>query len=151
EEIVNTNSRPPWAHVSIHIKNVNNRSFSQDWKKSYANFAQWLKDTGNYEKARLVPGVDITCAFIDRVPTKNEEDSAMPQSKTRRLDIASLEEKPGILKITGLEQLEWCLSQYHRNSEADYEVFFVLNSGEVISGFLDEASAPAFIRERFTP
>ncbi|MDD4335122.1 MAG: hypothetical protein PHY77_05905, partial [Desulfotomaculaceae bacterium] len=58
---------------------------------------------------------------------------------------------PGILKITGLEQLEWCLSLYHRNREqAAYEVFFVLNSGEVISGFLEETSAPAFIREHFT-
>lgn len=148
EEMNNTNRKPPWATVNIHVKNC---SFGQDWKKSHANFAQWLKDTGNYERARLLPGVDITCAFIDRATAINEEDSERPQSKTRQLDIAALEEKPGILKITGTEQLEWCLRQYHSNSEqAAYEVFFVLNSGRVISGFLDEVSAPAFIQEHFT-
>lgn len=147
EEMINTNGKPPWATVNIHVKN---RSFGQDWKKSHANFAQWLKDTGNYERARLLPVVDITCAFIDRAAAINEEDSERPQSKTRQLDIAALEEKPGILKITGTEQLEWCLRQYHRNSEqAAYEVFFVLNNGGVISGFL-EADAPAFILEHFT-
>jgi hypothetical protein len=61
-----------------------------------------------------------------------------------------LEERPGILKITDPEQLEWGLRQYYRNDEqAAYEIFFVRNNGDVISGFLGEAGAPAFIQEHF--
>jgi hypothetical protein len=68
----------------------------------------------------------------------------------RRLDLTELEERPGILKITDPEQLEWCLRQYYRNDEqAAYEIFFVRNNGDVISGFLGKAGAPAFIQEHF--
>ncbi|MDD3654692.1 MAG: DUF6449 domain-containing protein [Desulfotomaculaceae bacterium] len=152
EEIVNINGKIPWAQVHIQVKN---RSFSQDWKKSYVNFEQWLKDTGKHDQVRLLPGADIACAFIDRAPAINEEDSERPQSKTgqltRQLDIAALEEKPGILKITGQEQLEWCLRNYYENSErAVYQVVFVKNDGETISGFLGEADAPSFIKEHFS-
>jgi ABC-2 type transport system permease protein len=150
EEMVNINGKPPWANVNIHIKNLQDRSFSQDWKKTYTNFEQWLKDTGKYEQIRLLPGTDITCAFIDRVSVSDDKELQGPYAKTRRLDLAELEDRPGILKITDPEQMEWCLRQYYRNGEqADYEIFFVRNNGDVISGFLGKAGAPAFIQEHF--
>lgn len=153
EEVVNINGKPPWANVDIHIKNIQNRSFNQNWKKTYTNFERWLKDIGKYEQARLLPGTDISCAFIDRVSVGDEKDlEGRPYVKTRRMDLAELEKRPGILKITDPEQLEWGLREYYGNSEqAAYEVFFVRNNGEVISGFLGEAGAPSFIREHFTP
>jgi ABC-2 type transport system permease protein len=150
EEIVNINSKPPWASINLQLTNIQTRSYSQEWKKTYTNFEQWLKDTGKYEQVRLLPGTDITCAFIDRVSVRDDKDLHGPYAKARRLDLTELEERPGILKITDPEQLEWCLRQYYRNDEqAAYEIFFVRNNGDVISGFLGEAGAPAFIQEHF--
>jgi ABC-2 type transport system permease protein len=150
EEIVNINSKPPWASINLQLTNIQTRSYSQEWKKTYTNFEQWLKDTGKYEQVRLLPGMDITCAFIDRVSVRDDKDLHGPYAKVRRLDLTELEERPGILKITDPEQLEWCLRQYYRNDEqAAYEIFFVRNNGDVISGFLGKAGAPAFIQEHF--
>ncbi|MDD4169961.1 MAG: hypothetical protein PHD36_06875 [Desulfotomaculaceae bacterium] len=148
EEIVNINRKIPWAQVHIQLKD---RFINQEWEKSHLNFEQWLKDTGKHDQVRLLPGVDISCAFIDRAPAVSEEDSERPQSKTtRQPDLAALEEKPGVLKITGPEQLEWCLRHYGNNEQAAYQVVFVHNDGGTISGFLGEADAPSFIQEHFT-
>ncbi len=149
EEIINADGKPPWATVYISVKDY---SYGQDWKKSYVYFPQWLKDTGNYERARLLPGVDVTRAFIDRVAVPDEKEPERKQVKPRATDWIDLEARPGILEITDQEQLEWCLSQYFRNGEhADYEVFFVLKSGAVVTGYLGEAGAPDSIRRHFIP
>lgn len=148
EEIVNINNKPPWGHVNIQVKS---RSISQEWKKSYINFEQWLKDIGKHDQIRLLPGKDIASAFIDRAPAVNKQEFERPSSKTSALDIMALQNKPGILKITDPEKLEWCLRHYHGNSEqASYQVVFLLNNGGAVSGFFSEADAPPFIKEHFT-
>ncbi len=66
--------RTPWAHITILLDNP--RRVDLDWKKSYAYFEQWLKETGKYNQARLLPGEDITSAIVDRMPNLDKQDLA---------------------------------------------------------------------------
>lgn len=142
EEIVG--GRPSWASVEIRVKN---RVFCQDWKKSYTHLEQWLKDSGNYEQARLMPELDLACAYIDKFSAPDEEEDRIPRSKEWMMDPESLAQRPGVLKITDPDQMEWCLREYYGDdTEAAYEVFFVLKNSGIISGYLKGTDAPAFIR-----
>lgn len=147
-EMVNLSGKTPWAHVHIHM---DHRSFIQDWKKSYVYFEQWLKDSGNHDRVRLLPGVDINYALLDRPPDRNGADRQQKPG-AGQLDIQALENKPGVLKITDPAKMEWCLRHYQGNREgAAYQVFFALNGGDVLSGFLDAAGAAPFIQEHDPP
>ena len=145
EEIKNMDQRPPWAHVTLFLGN--NYRIDQDWKKTYFNFEQWLKETGKYNQARLLPGQDFTSAIVDKNPYLNKQDTS---KRPGQENLPELENKPGILKITDPEKLELCLLSYNTNSEqALYKVVFLLNNGRTFSGFISEADAPAFIKEHF--
>lgn len=147
-EMVNLSGKTPWAHVNIHM---DNRSFSQDWKKSYVHFEQWLKDSGSHDRVRLLPGVDINYALLVKPPDRNEA-GRQQKPGAGHLDIQALENKPGVLKISDPAKIEWCLRNYHENREgAAYQVFFALNGGDVLSGFLDTAGAAPFIQEHHPP
>ncbi len=153
EEMKNMDLRPPWAHISILLKN--NRTVHLDWKKSYLNFEQWLKESEKYYQARLLPGEDIASAIVDKDPDLNKQDLDNKKAEPVIINqetILELEKKPGILKITETEKLELCLRHYISNSEqAAYKVVFQLNNGSYISGFFSEADAPAFVKEHFAP
>ncbi|MDD4237257.1 MAG: DUF6449 domain-containing protein [Desulfotomaculaceae bacterium] len=148
EEITTINQGPPWANIDVTLEN--HRNVSLVWKKSYDNFEQWLKNIGEYNQARLLPE-DINFAIMDKLPDLDKLDL----DKTRTQDILDLENKPGILKLTDPEQLEFCLRNYLHNynrdneEQAAYSVVFQLKNGNTLSGFLFEADAPAFVKEHF--
>jgi len=151
EEMTAMKQRPPWAHITVCLKN--HRRVDLDWKKSYANFEQWLKETGKYNQARLLPGEDITSAIMDKMPDLNKQEPGKRPVIINQGSILGLENKPGVLKITDPEKLELCLlclRNYNLNGEhAVYNVVFLLNNGGTFSGFISEADAPAFVKEHF--
>jgi len=131
EEMTSGNRSPSWASIDITLDNK--RVVSLSWEKSYEHFEQWLKDTGQHDKARLVPA-DIEFALLDKFTgdTKN---------------YVVYEEKPGVLKITDPEALEVCLRNYTHgytrgNEQAAYHVVFKLKNGNTFYGFLFEEDTP---------
>jgi ABC-2 type transport system permease protein len=138
EEMTITNRSPSWANINITLDNK--WIISLDWEKSYEHFDQWLKDTGQYDQARLVPA-DIKYVLLDKFTGEIGES-------------VIYEEKPGVLKLTEPERLEFCLRNYTHgytrgNEQAAYHVVFELKDGSIIYGFLFEEDAPGFIKEHF--
>jgi len=132
--------RAPWAGITVYTKN--NYHVGLSWKKTYVNFENWLIETGKYNQARLLPGEDIACAYVDNKPEFNN----------RGPDKQELEKRPGILKTADPEKLELCLQNYGTDiRKAAYKVFFLLNNGNIIYGFFSEADAPAFVKQHFVP
>jgi len=107
EEMRAVKQRPPWASITICLKN--HCTVNLVWEKSYANLEQWLKETGKYNQARLLPGEDITSAIVDKIPDLNKQDPDKQPVIINQRSILGLENKPGILKITDPEKLELCL------------------------------------------
>ncbi len=155
-----TDRKPPWAHIRITLNN--NRDISLSWEKSYGNFEQWLKDSGEYNRARILPDEDIAYALVDKnkeilenAPQAGENVARLPASQTTHQDIlVTTEEKPGMLKITDPEELELCLRNYRdfreeKAEQAAYSVIFQLNDGSAFSGLLFEADTPDFIKKHF--
>lgn len=148
EEMASVKQRTPWARITILLDN--SRRVDLDWKKSYAHFEQWLKESGKYNQARLLPGEDITSAIVDRMPDLDQQDLAKQAAVIKQEAILGLEDKPGILKITDPEKLELCLRNYGTNGEqAAYKVVFLLNNGGTFSGSFFETDAPSFVKEHF--
>lgn len=147
EEMTASKQRPPWANITVCLKNQ--RRVDLDWKKSYADFEQWLKETGKYNQARLLPGEDIASAIVDKMPGLNKQEPDKHPANIRQ-EFQQLENKPGVLKITDPEKLELCLRNYNANGEqAVYKVVFLLNNGGAFSGFISEVEVPAFVKEHF--
>jgi ABC-2 type transport system permease protein len=170
EEMTDANRRPSWAN--IHISLNNGRDVSLNWEKSYGHFEQWLKDTGEYNQARIIPGEDIAFAIVDKykeildnAPQAGEYavrivkagtglNTQHPASQTTSQDIPATEEVPGMLKITDPEELELCLRNYRYSrvdnaEQAAYSIIFQLNDGSAFSGLLFEADTPDFIKKHF--
>lgn len=146
EEMTTINNGPAWAHINVTLGD--HRIVSLPWKKSYDHFEQWLIKTGQYNQARLLPE-DIDFAIVEKIPDIDSLD------KLRKQDILELDNKPGVLKITGQEELELCLrnymSHYSRGNEAmaTYNIVFKLKNGNTFYGFLFESDSPAFIKAHF--
>ncbi|MCG9968956.1 DUF6449 domain-containing protein [Pelotomaculum terephthalicicum JT] len=151
EEMQANANKQSWAGITVYLKN--NRTVDLSWEKSYADFEQWLKETGRYNQARLLPGDDITSAFVYRMTDLDKQEPDKPGVAINRdIPIPELEKKPGVLKITDPDKLELCLRNYSiSGKQAVYKVVFPQNNGEIISGFFSEADAPSFVKEHFTP
>lgn len=144
--------RSPWAEIEVYFNNQYNQySCGVRWNKSYANFEQWLKSTGKYDQARLMPE-DISYAIVAKEPDQKDKNPREPQVvKPEPASIQELETRPGVIKITASDQLESCLRIYQDTypDNAEYTIMFQLENGGVISGTFSETDVPNFIQEHF--
>lgn len=131
--------RSSWADITIRTND--HRCFYLSWNKSYAYFDQWLKTSGQYEQARIIPERDLDYAIV----AKNFKDS----KTTGRMkpfpghpspeDLSAWEHMPASLKIADPVQLEQCLQKYTNNEQQEYKIMFVLKNGNAFYGYLPEA------------
>ena len=143
-----TNPKASWAHISISLPDRNGIDLA--WQKSYTNFANWLRATGQYEQARLLPE-DISQALVSQAFQFNESaPDGRYEPKSRSIDMADLEKRPGVLHITDSRELEQCLQDYYDSyyEEAAYDVIFLLKNDRTVEGVFLEGQVPAFIAGR---
>lgn len=141
--------RSPWAEIEVYFNNQ--YSCGVRWNKSYANFEQWLKSTGKYDQARLMPE-DISYAIVAKGPDQEHKNPREPQAvKPEPTSIQELETRSGVIKITASDQLESCLRIYQDiyPDNGEYTIMFQLKNGGVISGTFSETDVPDFIQEHF--
>jgi len=144
--------RPGWANINMVLKNNKTTEFS--WEKSYVNFEQWLKNTGEYNNARLIARDDIQYAVVTKQTGAGEEGTEeyrRYKEEPQQL-LLDAEKIPGHLKIIDPEKLEVCLRQYTSNYryQKPYDIVFLLKNGNVFAGGFTEADAPPFVKEHFT-
>ncbi len=147
-----TVNRPGWAGINIVLKN--NDTTGLEWEKSYVNFEQFLKNTGEYTNARLIAHNDILYAVITKQTgegKKGTEAYRLYEEEPLQL-LLKAEKTPGHLKIIDPEILEICLRQYTDiyGDSQPYNVFFLLKNGDIFTGGFTEADAPTFVKEHFT-
>jgi len=125
--------RPGWAYINILLEN--NKTTALEWKKSYVDFEQWLKNIDEYDNARLIARDDLQYAIVTKQTGAGNE--AMEIYKRTKMS-----PKQYLM-------LETCLRQYTYPYPQPYSVIFLLKNGDSFIGGFAEADAPAFVKEHF--
>ncbi|HAG10181.1 MAG TPA: hypothetical protein DCK76_02050 [Desulfotomaculum sp.] len=151
EEMID--DRQSWASINIVLKN--NDTTGLVWEKTYVNFEQWLKNTGEYNNARLIARDDIQYAVVTKQTGAGEEGTEayrLYKEEPQQL-LLNAEKTPGHLKLIDPEKMEVCLRQYTTDIyryPKPYNVVFLLKNGDIFTGGFTEADAPTFVKEHFT-
>ncbi len=138
--------RPGWAYIDLYMDRDYGTNLS--WDKSYTKFEQWLKDKNLYSQARILPD-DIAFAVVEKNPDFNNAGNTTQAIPTRQITpryLNDLAKKPGTLLIKNADQLELCLRSYTYAEQSPYQIFFLLQDGNIFSGEFAEDEVPAFIK-----
>lgn len=142
-----TDEKAPWADITIIMNNHSNIHLS--WEKSFSGFEEWLIHTGLSNQARLIPKQDLDYAIVDLGPDDEKGDRDKYYDKSSTALMKDLEKKPGILKITDVDQLETCIRTYTNSYKPKYRIYYLQKNGSIFSGGFDEENVPDFVKKHF--
>jgi|GEM_PF-5588127 hypothetical protein len=138
-------NKPGWANISIFLSD--NRQVEVQWAPSFTHFEAWLKQNGQYEKARLMPD-DIQYVLV--VKGSAGDDWTKKVSSNQQY-VLEMEKRPDCLKITDPSGIEACLRSYYNPNKQPYWAAFVLKDGNfMLAGFKAE-DAPDPVKRHFNP
>jgi ABC-2 type transport system permease protein len=136
-------NKPGWANISIFLSD--NRQVEVQWAPSFTHFEAWLKQNGQYEKARLMPD-DIQYVLV--VKGSAGDDWTKKVSSNQQY-VLEMEKRPDCLKITDPSGIEACLRSYYNPNKQTYWAAFVLKDGNsMLAGFKPE-DAPELVKRHF--
>ncbi|KGG79908.1 hypothetical protein Y919_09245 [Caloranaerobacter azorensis H53214] len=135
-----TAKQEPWAYIDVeYIDNVKSHKpmIVPEWKKSYKNLENWLKEKGYYEKARITPN-DIEHAVVKNIKGAENIDNIY--------DFESIKGKK--IEINDKEKIEKLLRTYENfsSNNKQYAVVFYLKNSNRIIGWYSDKNVPDFIK-----
>ncbi|QDP40592.1 DUF6449 domain-containing protein [Radiobacillus deserti] len=137
----------PWGSIDIMLQNG---QFTQvDWRKSYREIEQWLKDEGLLAQAKLTPEdvEKVVIAPYDQV-TNGDED--VFNGRVYNMTLEDWKALPNAFEVEEPEQIDMALRNYSNWSNGDYVVVFFLKEeyGSIIGTFTSEQT-PDFVNEHY--
>ncbi|WP_427340171.1 hypothetical protein [Caloranaerobacter sp. DY30410] len=135
-----TAKQEPWAYIDVeYIDNVkpHESMIVPEWKKSYKNLENWLKQKGYYEKARITPN-DIKYAIVKNIKEVENIDNIydFESIKGKKIEIKDKEK---------IEKLLRTCRNFSLNNK-QYAVVFYLKDSNKITGWYSDENVPDFIK-----
>ena len=144
-----TSNLAPWGTIMFISREKNPEDPHRDysvhvsWKKSYDKTAEWLKEKGYYENARIM-AEDIDYVVVEKINNPRDIDKIYETAA-----IGGYMHGANKVEIRDKDKTEFYLNNYigHYQTTGKYVLGFYMKNGGNFLGWIDEEKLPQDIKD----